>query len=74
MVIQEKESSIHLLPILHGRMEFARAIRQRLLAIKPDVIAIELPFQLSDAVTRAVKRLPFLSVLLYRQMSLGSFY
>jgi len=65
MVIPEQESSIHLLPILHGRMEFAKAVRERLLSIKPDVIAIELPFQLSEAVTKAVKRLPLLSVLLY---------
>ena len=65
MVIREKENFIPLLPILHGRMEFAKAVREKLLAVRPDVIAIELPFQLSDAVTRAVKRLPLLSVLLY---------
>ncbi len=64
MVIRVNDSSIHPLPVLHGRMEFAKAVRRKLLAIKPDVVAIELPFQLSDGLKRAVKRLPFLSVLL----------
>ncbi len=56
---------VELWPILHGVLEFAVAIRQRLLADPPDAVAVELPETLRDPVMRAVERLPYLSMVQY---------
>ncbi|MDY0002086.1 MAG: hypothetical protein RBU30_12385, partial [Polyangia bacterium] len=49
-------------PILHNVLEFAVALRLRLLWEQPDLIAVELPETLARPVLRAVERLPFLSM------------
>ncbi|MEK7408953.1 MAG: hypothetical protein AAB225_28150 [Acidobacteriota bacterium] len=52
-------------PVAPGRLEFAIQVRQRILAEKPQVVAVELPVTLQDAYLRAVERLPQITVLLY---------
>lgn len=53
---------VEIWPVLHNVMEFAVAVRQRLLMDPPDAIAVELPETLSRPVLRAVDRLPYLSM------------
>jgi hypothetical protein len=52
-------------PVLHGRLEFAAAVRQALEATRPDCVAVELPETLTRHVLRGVERLPLLSVVHY---------
>ena len=54
-------------PVLHGRLEFAVAVRQAFEALRPDCVAVELPETLASPVIAAVERLPLLSVVHYRQ-------
>lgn len=56
---------VHALPILHYRMEFACLVRQAFQRVRPDCIAIELPPTLEEAVLRALRRLPEISVVMY---------
>jgi len=58
-----------LLPILHGRLECARLVRQAFADHRPDAVAVELPPTLQAAVLRAVARLPLLSVVYYQEGS-----
>jgi hypothetical protein len=60
-----RESNIHILPVLHERVEFADAVRLALAEISPSTVAVELPASLEAQVLRAVARLPQVSVLLY---------
>ena len=62
----ESFGKVHALPILHYRMEFAHLVREAVLALKPDCIAIELPPTLEPQFLRGVRRLPELSVLSYQ--------
>lgn len=59
----QQAGSISLLPILHGRMEFSRAVREAIKEISPDVVAVELPQGLEEIFTEAVDRFPCLSFL-----------
>ncbi len=58
-------SEIHFLPILHGRLEFAAAVREKILSLAPEAVAVEYPPTLADKILRGVKRLPLLSVVSY---------
>jgi hypothetical protein len=58
-------------PVVPDRLEFAVEVRQALLRNKPGVVAVELPSTLQDAWTRAVERLPEISVILYSDESGG---
>ncbi|MBW2531227.1 MAG: hypothetical protein JRI55_07080, partial [Deltaproteobacteria bacterium] len=51
--------------VLHGRLEFAVAVRQALDGVQPDCVAVELPETLAAPVLRGVERLPLLSVAAY---------
>ncbi len=53
--------NISLAPILHGRIEFSRALRQAIRELDPDLIAIELPRGMEELFLRAVGRFPNLS-------------
>ena len=57
---------IHALPILHYRMECAQLVRMACQHLHPDAVAIELPPTLEVAFTRAVRRLPEISVISYQ--------
>lgn len=52
-------------PVVPGRLEFAIEVRAAILRLRPDVIAVELPATLQTAWTRAMERLPEVSVIFY---------
>ncbi len=52
-------------PVAPGRAEFAAAVRERLLAERPAVVAVELPVTLEQAFLDAVDRLPRMSAIVY---------
>ena len=52
-------------PVVPGRLEFAIEVRQAILRDRPQVVALELPVTLQPAWTRAVARLPEISVIMY---------
>ncbi|MBI5533414.1 MAG: hypothetical protein HY898_11910 [Deltaproteobacteria bacterium] len=58
-------SDIELVPILHGRLPFALAVREAFFRERPDAVAVEFPETLAAPLQRAVKRLPLLSLLRY---------
>ena len=60
-------SEIIFLPVIHGRLEFAAAVRERLLSLAPEAVAVEYPPTLREKILRAVKRLPLLSVVSYEE-------
>jgi len=68
-VVAIPHGRIHLLPILHGRMECAIWVRRAFACLQPDAVAVELPATLQAAVLRAVARLPLLSVVHYQESS-----
>ncbi len=61
----EHFGSVHALPVLHYRMEFAQLVRMAFNRLKPDAVAIELPVTLQAHFQRAVQRLPQISVISY---------
>ena len=52
-------------PVLHERIESAEAVRAAFAALAPAAVAVEVPSSLSAVWTRAIDRLPAVSVLLY---------
>src|ERR1700694_5046200 len=58
-------------PVAPGRREFAIEARQAILRERPQVIAIELPITLQPAWTRAVARLPEMSLIFYPDETAG---
>ncbi|MEW6184906.1 MAG: hypothetical protein AB1585_04100 [Thermodesulfobacteriota bacterium] len=61
--------NLRFLPILHNRLEFALEVHRQFFDYRPQALAVELPSTLEIPVLTAVKRLPFLSVVLYREKS-----
>jgi hypothetical protein len=58
-------------PVAPGRLEFAIEVRQAILRDRPQVIGLELPVTLQPAWTRAVGRLPEMSLLFYPDETAG---
>jgi len=56
---------VHILPVLHERLEYAGCVRRTAEELRPDAIVVEIPSSLEQAWLRAVDRLPSISVLLY---------
>ena len=56
-------------PVVPGRLEFAIELRRLLLAERPPIVAVELPGFLAQSYTRALARLPEMSVILYSDES-----
>jgi hypothetical protein len=54
------------LPVVPGRIEFARRVRQFLLEVRPEVVAVELPGALESAYRKAIDRMPHWSVAVVR--------
>jgi hypothetical protein len=52
-------------PILHGSLPFALAVREAFFRERPDCVAVELPETLAAPVDRAIRRLPVMSVIRY---------
>ncbi|MFQ5514193.1 MAG: hypothetical protein ACE5FG_07095 [Myxococcota bacterium] len=68
------ESWLHVLPVVHFRMEFASEARRAVEILEPRVVAVELPASLSAPVLQAVDRLPALSVVLTPAPPSGAHY
>ncbi len=60
-------SEIIFLPVIHGRLEFAAAVREKIVSLAPEAIAVEYPPTLKEKILRGVRRLPLLSVVSYRE-------
>ena len=58
----ENEGIIYFVPILHGKVEFAQEVQRQFFTLRPEAIAVEFPKTIETPITRAVRRLPFLSV------------
>jgi hypothetical protein len=58
---------VYFAPILHGKVECAQEVQRRFFQLRPQAVAVELPGTLQTPITRAVRRLPFLSVVLYQE-------
>ncbi len=56
---------VHAVPVLHGRVEFAEAVRGAFHRVSPTAVAVELPPTLRRAALRGVGRLPRVSVVVY---------
>lgn len=56
------EAPLRIVPVVHYKMEFARAVRDAVEQFRPGAVAVELPPSLGDAFQKAVARLPYLSV------------
>ena len=59
-----RRGALTYLPVVPGRLEFARHVRQQLLEHSPKIVAVELPTSLEAAYRRALKRMPKMSVIL----------
>jgi len=59
-----QRGSLTYLPVVPGRIEFARHIRQYLLEKRPKIVAVELPTSLESSYKKALERLPKMSVIL----------
>lgn len=57
------------LPVLHGRLEFAWMVRKAIEKLVPGALAVELPESLGEPIRKAVNRLPLLSVVEYPDAS-----
>lgn len=60
-------NNIHFAPILHGKLEFAQEVQRQFFTLRPEAIAVEFPKTLETPIIRSVRRLPFLSVVLYQE-------
>jgi hypothetical protein len=63
---------LRIVPVVHGRLEPAKRVRRALVEWKPDAVAIEIPETLAIPFSRAVKRLPLLSILRWRHGDQGN--
>lgn len=57
-----EHDGVRVLPVLHGRLEFARAVRAQLDAFDPGAVVIEIPKPLAEPWKRAVGKLPVIQV------------
>ena len=64
--------NVRLVPILHGRVEFASEVRRQFDAFKPDCVAVEYPVTLRESILKGVERLPLLSAVYYEEQD-GTF-
>ncbi len=60
-------NNICFVPIIHGRLEFAMAVIRHFARWQPDAVAVEYPKTLSEPLLKGLKRLPLLSVVLYKE-------
>ena len=56
---------VHILPVFHDSLEAADQVRRAFHTLRPDGVAVEVPFSLEPTWLQAVLRLPAISVLLY---------
>ncbi|HEY3444964.1 MAG TPA: hypothetical protein VGK67_01320 [Myxococcales bacterium] len=58
--------NVHVLPVLHERLEFAQLVVEAFQRLQPAAVAVELPRALQRELVQAVRRLPQLSGVRYR--------
>jgi hypothetical protein len=56
---------VRIVPVVHGRVEFACEVRRQFFDFAPTAVAVELPETLQEPVLRAVRKLPFISIVHY---------
>src|SRR5919108_4492685 len=56
-----------IVPIVHGRLEPAKRVHAALGRFRPTAVAVEVPETLATPFTRAVARLPLLSILRWHE-------
>jgi hypothetical protein len=66
-IAPEAVPGVHLLPVVHDRVELAAVVRATLDALDPAAVAVELPTPLAAAAEQAVARLPRVSLVLSEQ-------
>ncbi|MCJ8346671.1 hypothetical protein MJH12_14100, partial [bacterium] len=71
MIIQD---NIHILPIVHYKMEFATQIYEMIDSGEYDALALELPSSIKESYCTAIDRLPLMSVILYPNKKTGTMY
>ncbi len=72
--VASQRGSVVYVPILHGSLPFALAVREAFFRERPDCVAVELPETLIEPVQRAVRRLPLLSLLRYEAGETGAVF
>ncbi|MFT5087254.1 MAG: hypothetical protein ACI906_002017 [Candidatus Latescibacterota bacterium] len=65
---------LSVLPIIYGSGDFAIEVRRRLLSMRPDCVAVALPASFADAVESGIERLPVISAVVQREITLESEY
>jgi hypothetical protein len=65
---------IFVVPVLHERLESACLVRRALALLSPDAVAVEVPSTLARVFSRAIDRLPAISVLLYETEARDTIY
>jgi hypothetical protein len=68
------DSSLTLLPFLHGRLTFAHQLRELLLKRKFDCIAVDIPDLFKTELIRAVEKLPVIWMVYARSVDGQTFY
>ena len=66
-----QRGNVHYFPVVPGKLEFAIALRARLLKSRPQVVAVELPGFLEKTYAKALARLPEMSAILYQDPESG---
>ena len=59
--------NICFVPVVHGRLEFAMAVIRWFARWQPDAVIVEYPKTLQEPLLKGLKRLPLLSVVLYKE-------
>ena len=68
------KDGVHVLPVLHERLEYADLVRLTAAELQPDAIAVEIPSSLEREWLRAIDRLPQISALLYENAAGRTIY
>lgn len=67
----QQVDNVYLAPILHGRVEFSRALRQAIRDLSPDLVAVELPRGTESIFAAAVSRFPCLTFITASNLGAG---
>lgn len=65
--------NVEVIPLVHGRVAFAVAVRERMLAKRHAALAVELPPSVRNAVLAGLDRLPHLHAAVYRDWTRSEF-
>ncbi len=72
--ILDLSPQLSVLPIVYGSGDFALEVRRRLEHLRPDCVAVALPPSFAAALEEGVERLPQVSVVIQRELTLESEY